>query len=102
MQCIGKHFPAAMSTLVLLMLLALNPLASSVLVVKDTEIELDPVGVPKFGTVGINDTFSVRSGFVGVLGQVAKAAVLDSAGLCICSRGKFILNSYSLESDETL
>ncbi|PVG00824.1 hypothetical protein CPB86DRAFT_782384 [Serendipita vermifera] len=63
-----KHFPAALSTLVLLMLLSLQPLASSVLVIKDTEVELAPIGVPKFGTVGINDTFSNLRGFASAAG----------------------------------
>jgi hypothetical protein len=73
---IGGHLLAALSSIMVLLLLTLQPLASrhvaygdecyrklirtySLFIVKDTEFTRDPLGVPKFGTVGINDTFSV-------------------------------------------
>lgn len=68
---------AALSTGLLLLLMVLQPLASrfvsyssihtrinasySLFQVKDTQIQKDPISVPKFGTVGLNESLSVRS-----------------------------------------
>lgn len=79
------HILAALSTLIILMLMGLHPLASrymiitrklhniiaktcssilvlsSLLYIKPTDFVRPPIGVPKFGTVGINETLLVSA-----------------------------------------
>ncbi|KIM33714.1 hypothetical protein M408DRAFT_325328 [Serendipita vermifera MAFF 305830] len=67
-QLRDHHFVAALSTALLLLLMALQPLASSMFIVKDTQIQKDPILVPKFGTVGLSETLSTLEGFASAAG----------------------------------
>ncbi|KAG8806697.1 hypothetical protein FRC17_004853, partial [Serendipita sp. 399] len=67
-QLNNRHYLAAISTIICLMLLGLQPLASSLVQIRSTEFVRDPIGVPKFGTVGVNENFATLEGFASAAG----------------------------------
>ncbi|CAG7847755.1 SubName: Full=Uncharacterized protein {ECO:0000313/EMBL:CCA69527.1} [Serendipita indica DSM 11827] len=77
LQLQNRHYLAFLSTVIVLMLLGLQPLASSLFVLLDTEVVLPPIGVPRFGTVGINDTLNSLHGFSSAAGFAEADARYD-------------------------
>ncbi|KAG8831442.1 hypothetical protein FRC18_006530 [Serendipita sp. 400] len=67
-QINNRHWLPAISTIICLLLLGLQPLASSLVQIRETEFVRNPIGVPKFGTVGVNDKFATLEGFASAAG----------------------------------